>query len=296
MRVFYLPAASLILFAAVLFFPRIGGLFIPFSPLLLLLYFSEPAREKKSDILLLAVIALCAAFEPYLSVYYVITVMFTAYMINRFQNMPDSNWLPVAASPIPAFVVSSVLVFFSESVRGSLIENVINILETLVKAAKDAPDTGAAAYAAVVEKNMDLAALSLVLIFPGLIFLTSVLVAYFTKTFFYKIKKYPHEVFRLPDNLVWVMLAGLAFFFTKDVYMRSVAFNTLLVFAGLYFIQGFEVLRHWVHRFKLAGIFKAIIYIIIFSEPPLMLALAMVGLFTIWFNFFGKPKQESTEG
>ncbi|QAR32160.1 DUF2232 domain-containing protein [Geovibrio thiophilus] len=294
MRVFYLPVASIALFAAVLFFPRVGGLFIPFSPLLLLLYLAEPAREKISDILFLVLVGLCAAFEPFISAYYAMTVIFTAFMIYRWQNKPESNWLPVAASPIPAFILSAVFVFFTDSMRSSLTENVTEILKVLVEAAKKAPETGAASYAAVVEKNMDLAALSLVLIFPGIIFLTSVLVAYFTKTFFYKIKKQEHEVFRLPDNLVWVMLAGLAFFFMGDVYMRSVAFNTLLVFGGLYFIQGFEVLRRWVHRFRLAGIFKAVIYIIIFSEPPLMLALALVGLFSIWFNFFGKPKQDET--
>lgn len=295
MRVFYLPVASIVLFAAVLFFPRIGGLFIPFSPLLLLLYLAEQAREKSSDILFLVLVGACAAFEPFISMYYVLTVIFTAFMIYRWQNRPESNWIPVAAAPVPAFVLSSVLVFFAEGVRTALISNVTEVLKILVDAAKKAPETGAAAYAVIVEKNMDMAALSLVLIFPGMIFLTSVLVAYFTKTFFYKIKKSEHEIFRLPDNLVWVMLAGLAFFFTNDLYMRSVAFNTLLIFGGLYLIQGFEVLRHWVHRFKLAGIFKAIIYIIIFSEPPLMLALAFVGLFSIWFNFFGKPKQETTE-
>ncbi|MGE4496592.1 MAG: DUF2232 domain-containing protein [Deferribacterales bacterium] len=295
MRVFYLPAASIALFAAILFFPTFGGLFIPFSPLLLLLYLTDPAREKRSDILFLVLTGSCAAYEPYFTAYYAVTVIFTAFMIYRWQNRPESGWLPVAAAPIPAFILSSVLVFFVESVRASLTENVTSVLKILVEAAKKAPDTGAAAYAAIVEKNMDMAALSLVLIFPGMIFLTSVLVAYFTKTFFYKIKKCEHEVFRLPDNLVWVMLAGLAFFFTGDLYLRSAAFNTLLVFGGLYLIQGFEVLRHWVHRFKLAGIFKAIIYIIIFSEPPLMLALALVGLFSIWFNFFGKPKQETTE-
>ena len=121
--------------------------------------------------------------------------------------------------------------------------------------------------------------------------------ATWTKNVFYKIKKLPHEIFRIPDNLVWFMLLGLAFFFSGDVYMRSIALNAIFVFGGLYFLQGLEILRFWLTRFKLSWILKLIVYLLLIIEPPIMLFVALAGLFSIWFNFFGKTETpEKTEG
>lgn len=295
MRVIYLPIASMLLFAGVLFFPKVGGLFIPFSPLLLLLYLNEPAREKRSDIFFGLSIAACIAIEPYISIYYVVTVVFTALLINRMRKQPDSNWLPVAVAPLPAFILGFSMLYFFTGVRNSVVEYVTTMLEALIVTAKSSSEGNAAAYADIVSKNLDLAAISVVLVFPGLIYLALVLIAYFTKTVFTKIKKEEHEVFRIPDNLVWAMLGGFAFFFMSDVFMRSIAINTLFIFSGLYFLQGFEILRYWLNRFKITGIFKALIYILMFSEPPLMLILVFFGLFSIWFNFVGKSESKSVE-
>lgn len=290
MKVFYLPVLSLLLFSAVIYFPAFGGLFVPFSPLVLLLYLADYGREKSSDLLFLGILAVCMVFQPYITLYYIATIAFTAYIIYSMSGNEKSSWLPVVLAPVPALAVSSFIVYMMEGLRDEMVALVTDMLMKIIEAAKNAPpESTASSYALVVENNIDLAALSMVLASPGLIFVAVVLIAYFTKTFFYKIKKAEHEVFRLPDNYVWFMLGGLAFFFAGDPILRSLAFNTLLIFTSLYFIQGFEVMRHWLNRFKLHVIFKAIIYIIVFSEPPLMLGLSLAGLFSIWFNLFGKP-------
>lgn len=299
MKVFYLPILSLLLFSVVIFFPAFGGLFVPFAPLSLLLYLSDYGREKSSDLLFVGLIVLCMVFQPYATIYYTATVAFTAYIIYRLSGSEQSSWLPVTLAPLPAFLISSFVVYFVESMRNEMVASITGVLLRLIETAKNAPpETNASAYAAIVEKNLDLAAISMVMIAPGLIFIAVTMMAYLTKTFYYKFKKAEHEIYRLPDNYVWFMLGGLGFFFVNDPILRSIGFNTLLVFSALYFIQGFEVVRFWLNKYKLHIIFKAVIYIIIFSEPPLMCGLALVGLFSVWFNFFGvsPTKSDGVEG
>jgi hypothetical protein len=297
MRVFYLPVLSILIFAVNIFLPRMGVLLSPFSPLLLLLYLSDKERDKVSDILSIVVLLAFALYKPIFAGYYIVMVLFGAYLIlYTYQKRINSNWLSVALAPVPALLIAGVLIYAVDETRQELINYVKQMLEGFIETVKNAPETSMTPYAAAVEKNIDQAALSAVLLFPGMNYSFVSIITYFTKIFYHKIKKQKHEPFRMPDSYVWIMLAGLSFFFFQDPILRSVAFNTMLIFISLYFYQGFEIMRHWLHRFKMMGFLKAVIYIIIFSEPPLILVLSLVGLFSIWVNLYGKTKPEELRG
>jgi len=77
--------------------------------------------------------------------------------------------------------------------------------------------------------------------------------------------------------------------------MRFIGINVALAFLVLYSFQGFEIIQYWLNKFKVLPILKAIIFVFIFSEPPIILVISMIGLFSVWFNFYGKPPEEEQE-
>ncbi|WP_022851216.1 DUF2232 domain-containing protein [Limisalsivibrio acetivorans] len=297
MSIIYLPLASLALFGANIFYPSMGILLSLFAPLLLLLYLVDERREKLSDIISATALIVSAYFFPIMAGYYAVMVLFTAYFIlycNRNNLYP--NWLPVAGSPIPIFLVAAFVVYLLPDSRDMLIDIVKQLLTNMTEAVKQSPNNEVPEhYIAVLEQNIDQAARSAVFIFPGLNYSFVSLIAYFTMNFFLKMKKSEHIPFRLPDNAVWIMIAGVACFFIGGEIPRSIGMNTLLIFTSLYFFQGFEIVRFWLGRFNVFPLIKAILYILIFSQFTLIILIALQGLFSIWLNMYPRPEEEKTE-
>jgi hypothetical protein len=193
-----------------------------------------------------------------------------------------------------SFIVTFGIIYGIPAYRAGLVEFTSNALNTFINAAKEAnaPMTQSP-YFAQIEANKADAALSVVLIFPAFNYMYTVFAAFISLRLFAKIKKMQTERFRLPDNLVWILIAGFALIFTPFFYGRFVGVNIAMMFIVLYAFQGFDIILFWMNKFRVIPMIKAIIFIFIFSEPPIILVISLVGLFSVWFNFYGKePKEE----
>ncbi len=99
----------------------------------------------------------------------------------------------------------------------------------------------------------------------------------------------------MPDNLVWILIASFGLIFMPSLYVRFAGVNLAIIFLTLYAFQGFEIILFWMNKFKIIPLIKAVIFIFIFSEPPIILIISLIGLFSVWFNFYGKPPKEEQE-
>jgi uncharacterized protein YybS (DUF2232 family) len=123
----------------------------------------------------------------------------------------------------------------------------------------------------------------------------AVFAAFVSLRLFQKIKNIPADRFRLPDNFVWMLIAGFAMIFFNSFTVRFIGLNIAMMFLTLYAFQGFDIVLYWMNRFKVLPFIKAIIFVFIFSEPPIILIISLIGLFSVWFNFYGKEPEEEQE-
>lgn len=96
--------------------------------------------------------------------------------------------------------------------------------------------------------------------------------------------------FRLPDVLVWAVIANGALFFlnkytTDSIMVGTVAINGIIALLAMYFLQGIAVVA-----FVLRGIKKPILRmiayaLIIFFFRTVSIAIVCVGLADVWINF-----------
>ena len=295
MHIALYPLLAVILFATNAVIPQIGIITAVFSPLVLMLYLAHDNRQKQHDIFLGVLLAGLAVFNHTLAAFFVISPLFTAVFI-RFTNRNNiqRQWLPVAGAAALSFAVTFFIIYALPSYREGLVDFTASAMQTFINAAKEtgAPMTQSP-YFTQVENNLHQTALAIVLIFPAFNYMYTLFAAFVSSRLFHRIKKVPVERFHMPDNLVWILIAALFLVFTPFHYGRFIGINISACFLSLYAFQGFEIVLFWMNRLKVIPVIKAIIFVFIFSEPPIILAISLVGLFSVWFNFYGKEKDDS---
>ncbi|ADD66812.1 Protein of unknown function DUF2232, membrane [Denitrovibrio acetiphilus DSM 12809] len=297
MHIALYPLIAVILFASNAVIPQFGLVAAVFSPLVLLLYFAHQERDRRYDTMLVVLVAGLAVFNHVLAAFFIISPVFSAVFIRYcLRKKIYTSWLPATGAALLSFAVTFVIIYGFASYREGLVEFASNGLKTFMDAAKEAnaPMTQSP-YFTQIDENRNQAALSIVLVFPAFNYMYTVFAAFIALRLFSKIKNIPHENFRLPDNLVWALIASLALVFTSSLFLRFTGINFAMILMTLYAFQGFDIILFWMNRFKVLPIIKAIIFIFIFSEPPIILIISLVGLFSVWFNFYGRPKDEEQE-
>jgi len=90
---------------------------------------------------------------------------------------------------------------------------------------------------------------------------------------------------RLPEHLVWVLIAS-GFGLMAPVEPLSLAALNLLTFLlPLYFLQGLAVVSAWFQRRRVSPVFRALGYAMIFILNPMPLVVTCVGVFDLWVDF-----------
>jgi len=89
---------------------------------------------------------------------------------------------------------------------------------------------------------------------------------------------------KLPDQLVWAMIAsgGLAFL-GKDIY-KTGGDNALLVLSSMYFLQGIAITAFYFRRLKVPTFIQWITYILLSIQWYGLLIFVIVGLSDVWFD------------
>lgn len=101
----------------------------------------------------------------------------------------------------------------------------------------------------------------------------------------------PFARYKNNELLVWIVIASGFSLLVSEPTVFRVALNIFIVGLVLYFIQGLAVLVHYLNRFKVSPLMRAIIFVLLVIQPYLAVALALLGLFDLWGDFRSPKKQ-----
>lgn len=87
---------------------------------------------------------------------------------------------------------------------------------------------------------------------------------------------------RLPDNLVWGGITGGAAFLLLPEPLSVAGLNALIVFIGLYFIQGLAVLFSLLMRWSVPRPLRVLIYALIIIQSVGFLLISILGVADVW--------------
>jgi uncharacterized protein YybS (DUF2232 family) len=92
-------------------------------------------------------------------------------------------------------------------------------------------------------------------------------------------------LWKSPEFMVWFVIAGglLALLPVGDLRLPGV--NVLIVVGTLYFLQGLAIVAFYMERWKMPWFVKGFIYAVLFLQQFASLAIAILGLFDVWFDF-----------
>lgn len=226
---------------------------------------------------------------------YIITIFLPVLVlyINRLKNKP--LYIPVILSAaVPALLVGALLVFFP-AVRNNAVAAVsdiiqISIIDTLVKMKETVqlPDDYADMLS-YLSLNKELVARQTVYMFPAALSFVFILITYMSDRMkpLFKDNTIIIREYRLPDNLVWVLIIGGFLILAPQEGLKYASYNVLSIFGVLYFFQGLQVINKVFDKFQVSIFFRSFLilfiflYFIVFAS-----AVILIGIFSIWF----KPK------
>lgn len=278
--------------------PQLGFVVTFLSPIFLIHYLKGEFRTKNSDIISAIAVLSTAVYDPLIPMYFVLIVVVPTVLIKlHYDNRLQFD--AIVASGIPLLIGSTLLLFFLPEYRNTLIENIINYLELVTK--NISPDfllSDQGSKLVFLKNNSTLIATMIVHLLPGMSYAYVTLIAFSTNRFYFKKYEMTPLIFNLPDRLFPALLFGGFFIIIQGNWAQTISFNTLIIFAALFFVQGLEVLNSLLNKYKLSIFVRMIVYILIFSEPPVMIVVCLVGLADNWLDLVTKlqAKTETDDG
>ncbi len=91
------------------------------------------------------------------------------------------------------------------------------------------------------------------------------------------------SLWRIPDHLVWLLIAGGATALFTHGAAQVVALNLLLLMAGLYAVQGFAIAAYHFQRRGTPRWFRGLFYVLMGLYWYGLLSVALMGLLEVWF-------------
>ena len=136
---------------------------------------------------------------------------------------------------------------------------------------------------------------ALLVAFPGLLFVGSLLTAAgYVLVLQGVVRRWPAQLgtappgtfrWELPEFLVWGFIASGVGYLTGVPWLTTVGLNGLIVFLGLYFMQGLSIGAFLFRRFQLPRFLATLSVILLVFQPFFTLLVAGLGLFDVWFAF-----------
>ena len=90
----------------------------------------------------------------------------------------------------------------------------------------------------------------------------------------------PYLVWRLPERLVWLLIAGGIGIMMPPV--MALALNIVIVTSTLYFFQGLAVFLHLIERWKVPLFARIFLYVFLLFQSYGLLMLVILGLVDVW--------------
>ncbi len=101
---------------------------------------------------------------------------------------------------------------------------------------------------------------------------------------------------KIPDWLVWFVIASGGMMLLPMPEIQMVGFNGLIIFLFVYLLQGFSIVHFFFKKKSVPRFLRTIFYLFLFVYQSLLLVVAAVGLFDIWIDFrkMNRPLKDST--
>lgn len=297
-------AGTFALFAASFVIPPFGffsGLLAPFP----VMYFRlRHGRFVAFIILLAALTALTALFginagATYLLQCGVIALLLPELLLRDYGAARSIVW----TTGVNAAILTAAAVIFTQmsgqnlhqSLSGEISTSISRALALYEKSGVKGEELSA------VKQSMDMAAALVIRIYPSLVtILLGIMVglnlALIRRPAFQMGYRFPLGDFkelRLPEPLVWVLIAAGFAMLAPSQLVTIPALNVLVVTTTLYFLQGLAVVMAIIARQAFNGIMRVFLWVMLLVQPYLAAVVAAIGIFDIWGDFRTPKKQEN---
>lgn len=93
------------------------------------------------------------------------------------------------------------------------------------------------------------------------------------------------SVWRSPEPLVWVLIAGGLLLLLKGEWARTMGLNLLIVSGGVYLFQGIAILSFYFKKMETPLILRIFGYLLVLFQQIFTILVIGFGLFDLWFDF-----------
>ncbi len=95
---------------------------------------------------------------------------------------------------------------------------------------------------------------------------------------------------KIPDQMVWFVIAAGGLILVPRDDLRTVGLNLLILFLFFYLLQGFAIVSYYFRKKNVPLVFRGAIYFLIFAQNFLFLVVAAIGFADVWIDFRKKTK------
>ncbi|QEM68039.1 DUF2232 domain-containing protein [Geobacter sp. FeAm09] len=297
-------AATFALFAVSFVLPPLGfftGLLAPFP---VVYYRLRQGRGPAFAILALAGAALTAAVSPNAGAIYllqcgVIALLLPELLLRGHSAARTIAWTTGVSAAVVA-VVTGILALVSnqdlqQALSGEISTSISRALALYEKSGVKGEELS------MVKKSMDMAAALLIRIYPSLVtillgIMAGCNLALIRRPAFlmgYRFNLGNFKDLRLPEPLVWLLIAAGFAMLVPNEFVTIPALNVLVVTATLYFLQGLAVIQTIIARQAFYSVIRLFFWVMLLVQPYLAAIVAVLGIFDLWGDFRTPKKQEN---
>ncbi len=289
-------AASVLLTLLAAAVPFAGLLFIPIAPQPALAFGLKHGIPAAAALLLAATVMIVYAAGAEAGVAYMLLALMVLVLLQAFaRRWPIERAVASAAAAMLAALAASLAFFFGPpaeifgGLQAFLHENLIASLDLYASAGFSGETVD------LVRRQAPQIVATIVSVLPALAFGSFVALALINV--FFLLRRFPERrediagaadfrEWRAPERLVWPFLAGgFALFVPGLEAGRAVALNILLAISVAYFFHGLSIVAYYFHHKRVPRLLRGFIYLAIFFEQILTIAVVALGLFDLWGDF-----------
>jgi len=277
---------SILFFASNLIFPQVGFILTLFAPIFVLKYLMDERASKTDHFIALTLTVILGVFSLYLLFYFVFLCVFPSLVINYFfKQKKDYKVDVIVIASLPIFLMSLFIIFFMIEYKNSIISYMVQYLDMIIENYKNTVDNFQAnSYLSYISKNKEMIATTFVYLMPSISFVYTSFLTLILRKYYFRKTQMLEVRYRVNEKLVYLFIIGGFFILSKNVTFKFISYNTLIIFAALFFYQGIDIVNYYFNKWK-SGIFlRVIVYLLVFSEPYVMLLISIFGLFDNWFD------------
>ncbi|KAB0669437.1 YybS family protein [Oryzomonas sagensis] len=297
-------AGTFALFAVSFVLPPLGfftGLLAPFP---VVYYRLRQGRGTAAVIFTLAGIALTAVYSPNVGAIYllqcgVIALLMPELLLRGYGAARTIAWTTGVSAALVA-VVAVILTLvgnqdLQQALSGEISTSISRALALYEKSGVKGDELS------MVKKSMDMAAALLIRIYPSLVtillgIMAGCNLALIRRPAFLMGYRFPLGDFkdlRLPEPLVWILIAAGFAMLAPSRFVTIPALNVLVVTTTLYFLQGLAVILTITARQAFYSIIRVFLWVMLLVQPYLAAIVAAIGIFDLWGDFRTPKKQEN---